>query len=104
MNNWTSPKYNFIQHTIVLSGNQKVTRCIPLSKRGAKIRNQAGFFVFDKFRFFFFSLFKNIILQFFTMLQDKLHSFNQSRTIEARASFAPDHIIERFHEEKISIM
>ena len=28
---------------------KKFTLCIPLSKREAKIRNQAGFFVFDKF-------------------------------------------------------
>ena len=34
--------------TIVLGGSQ-FTRCIPLSKREAKIKNQAGFFVFDKF-------------------------------------------------------
>ena len=34
--------------TIVLGGS-KFTRCIPLSKREAKIKNQAGFFVFDKF-------------------------------------------------------
>ena len=34
---------------IVLDGSQ-LTRCIPLSKREAKIKNQAGFFVFDKFR------------------------------------------------------
>ena len=33
---------------IVLGGSQ-FTRCIPLSKREAKIKNQAGFFVFDKF-------------------------------------------------------
>ena len=39
-------------------------------------------------------LFKIIILQVFTILQDKLHSLNQSRTIEARASFT-----KRFHEE-----
>ena len=44
MDNWTAPKYNFMQHTILLSGSQKFTRCIPLSKREAKIRNQAGFF------------------------------------------------------------
>ena len=44
-------KYNFMQHTIGLSGSQKFTRCIPLSKREAKIRNQAGFFEFDKFTF-----------------------------------------------------
>ena len=34
--------------TIVLGGRQ-FTRCIPLSKREAKIKNQAGFLVFDKF-------------------------------------------------------
>ena len=34
--------------TIVLGGSQ-FTRCIPLSTREAKIKNQAGFFVFDKF-------------------------------------------------------
>ena len=48
MDNWTAPKYNFMKHTIVLGGSQ-FTRCIPLSKREAKIKNQAGFFVFDKF-------------------------------------------------------
>ena len=36
--------------TIVLGGSQ-VTRCIPLSKREAKITNQAGFFMFDMFTF-----------------------------------------------------
>ena len=35
--------------TIVLGGRQ-FTRCIPLSKREAKIKNQAGFSVFGKFR------------------------------------------------------
>ena len=30
-------------------GGSQFTRCIPLSKREAKIRNQAGLFVFDKF-------------------------------------------------------
>ena len=34
--------------TIVLGGS-KFTRCISLSKREAKIKNQSGFFVFDKF-------------------------------------------------------
>ena len=48
MDNWTTPKYNFKKHTIVLGGSQ-FTRCIPLSKREAKIKNQARFFVFDKF-------------------------------------------------------
>ena len=37
-----------MKHTIVLSGSQ-FTRRIPLSKREVKIKNQAGFFVFDKF-------------------------------------------------------
>ena len=34
--------------TIVLAGSQ-FTRCISLSKAEAKIKNQGGFFVFDKF-------------------------------------------------------
>ena len=37
-----------MKHTILLGGSQ-FTRCIPLSKREAKIKNQARFFVFDKF-------------------------------------------------------
>ena len=42
-----------MQHTIVL-GCSQFTRCIPLSKRKAKIkRNQAGLFVFQK-RFVFY--------------------------------------------------
>ena len=51
MDNWTTPKYSLKKKggaTIVLGGSQ-FTRCIPLSKREAKIENQAGFFVFDKF-------------------------------------------------------
>ena len=48
MDNWTAPKYNFMKHTIVLSGDQ-FTHSIPLSKREAKIKNQPGLFVFDKF-------------------------------------------------------
>ena len=48
MDNWTTPKFNIIQHRIVLSSSQKFTRRIPLSKREAKIRNKAGF---DKFTF-----------------------------------------------------
>ena len=48
MDNWTAPKYNFMKHAIVL-GCSQFTRSIPLSKREAKIKNQAGFFVFDKF-------------------------------------------------------
>ena len=48
MNNLTARKYNFMKHTIVLGGSQ-FTRFIPLSKREAKMKNQAGFFVFDKF-------------------------------------------------------
>ena len=34
--------------TMVLGGSQ-FAPCIPLSKREAKIKNQAGFFGFDKF-------------------------------------------------------
>ena len=49
MDNWTAPIYTCMPHTIVLGGSQNFTLCIPLSKREAKIRNQAGFFVFDKF-------------------------------------------------------
>ena len=48
MDNWTAPKYNFMKHTIVLGGSQ-FTCSIPLAKREAKMENQAGFFVFDKF-------------------------------------------------------
>ena len=36
-----------MKHTIVLGGSQ-FTRCIPLSKRVAKIKNQARSFVFDQ--------------------------------------------------------
>ena len=46
------------------------------------------FFIIQTSDRIFFALFKTIIQQFFTILEDKLHSFNQSRTIEARASFA----------------
>ena len=48
MDNWTAPKYIFMPHTIVLGGSQ-FTHSIPLFKREAKLKNQAGFFVFDKF-------------------------------------------------------
>ena len=37
-----------MKHMIVLGGSQ-FTFSIPLFKREAKIKNQAGFFVFDKF-------------------------------------------------------
>ena len=47
MDNWTAAKYNFRKHTIVLGGNQ-LTRSNPLSKRVAKIKNQAGSFLLDK--------------------------------------------------------
>ena len=50
MDDWTTPKYNFMKHTIVLGGSQ-FTHSIPLSKREAKIKNQPGCFVFDKFYF-----------------------------------------------------
>ena len=51
MDDWMTPKYIYLRNTratIVLGGSQ-FTRCIPLSKREAKIKNQARFFVFDKF-------------------------------------------------------
>ena len=56
---------------------------------------------------FIFELFKPIILQFFTILQDKLHSFNiqddRSTRFLCRTNYSIDHIIKRFHEEN-SIM
>ena len=56
---------------------------------------------------FFFALFKPIILQFFTILQDKLHSFNiqddQSTRFLCTTNYSIDHIIKSFHEEN-SIM
>ena len=96
--------------TIVLGGSQ-FTRCIPLSKREAKIKIRPDFlcstslFTSKSWRqiwwrvnqpfkhtfshhvsgkqytdlgqnLFFFALFKPIILQFFTILQENLHSFN----------------------------
>ena len=116
MDNWTAPKYNFMKHTIVLGGSQ-FTRCIPLSKRVAKIKNQAGsgYFASKSWRqiwwrvnqpfitsevnstvrrcsfnhtdlgqnLVFFALFKPMILQFFTILLDKLHSFNIQQQIIA---------------------
>ena len=56
---------------------------------------------------FFFALFKPIILQLFTTLQDKLHSFNiqddQSTRFLCTTNYSIDHIIKSFHEEN-SIM
>ena len=56
---------------------------------------------------FFFALFKPIILQLFTTLQDKMHSFNiqddQSTRFLCTTNYSIDHIIKRFHEEN-SIM
>ena len=51
MDDWMTPKYNFKKHTPHDSPwwQPNFTCCIPLSKRKAKIKNQAGFFVFDKF-------------------------------------------------------
>ena len=52
---------------------------------------------------FFFALFKPIILQFFTILQDKLHSFNiqddQSTCFLCATNCSIDHIRKRLHEE-----
>ena len=148
MDNWTAPKYNFMKHTIVLGGSQ-FTRCFPLCKREAKLKNQAGFFVLSAFTskswrqiwwrvkqpfkytfshhvwgkqyyealFFyhtdlgpnlsFLTLFKPIILQFFTILQDKLNSFNiqgdRSTRFLCPTNYGIDDIVKRFHEEN-SIM
>ena len=56
---------------------------------------------------FFFALSKPIILEFFTILQDKLYSFNiqddQGTRFFYTTNYSIDHIIKRFHEE-ISIM
>ena len=56
---------------------------------------------------FFFALFKPIILQFFTTLQDKLHSFNmqddQSTRFLCTTNHSIDNIIKRFDKEN-SIM
>ena len=46
MDDWIIPKYHTRHDS---PGGSQFTRCIPLSKREAKIKNQAGFFVFDKF-------------------------------------------------------
>ena len=50
-----------------------------------------------------FAQFKPIILQFFTILQDKLHLFNiqddQSTRFLCTTSYSIEHIIKRFHEE-----
>ena len=52
---------------------------------------------------FFSALFKPILLQFFTLLQDKLHSFNiqddQSTRFLCTTNYSIDHIIKGFHEE-----
>ena len=56
---------------------------------------------------FFFALFKPIILQLFTTLQEKLHSFNiqddQSTRFLRTTNYSIDHIVKSFHEEN-SIM
>ena len=56
---------------------------------------------------FFFALFKSIILQFFTILQDKLHSFiiqdDQSTRFLCITNYSIDHIIKRFHEDNFII-
>ena len=137
-----------MKHTIVLDGSQ-FTSSIPLSKREAKMKNQAGFFCVRQVYFtskswrriwrrinhpfkhtfshhvsgkrstmgplfiiqtsdrilFFFALFKPIILQFFTILQDKLHSFNiqddRSTRFLCTTNYSIDHIIKRFREERM---
>ena len=47
MDNWTSPKYYFMKHTIVLCCSQ-FTSCIPLSKRKAKIKKSGRSFCVSK--------------------------------------------------------
>ena len=37
-------------HATIVLGGRQFTRGIPLSKREATIKNQAGYFVFDKLR------------------------------------------------------
>ena len=104
MDNWKVPKYNFMKHTIMSSVAFK--RCIPPSKKSDRIFcvrqvyftskswRQIWWRVNQPFKhtfshhvsgkqytdlgqnLFFFALFKLIILQFFTILQDKLHSLN----------------------------
>ena len=54
--------------------------------------------------FFFFALFKPIILPFCSILQDKLHSFkyyiqdDRSTRFFCTTNYSIDHIIKRFHE------
>ena len=44
MDNWTTPKYNFKKHMRYDSpGGSQFTRCIPLSKREAKIKIRPDF-------------------------------------------------------------
>ena len=149
MDNSTTPKYNFKKHTRHDSPWWQPIYSLqfPVSKREAKIKNQAGFFVFDKFTLqvnlgdesgvnwpfkhtfshhvsgkqyyealFYhsdlgqnlFAQFKPIILQFFTILQDKLHSFNiqddQSTCFLCATNCSIDHIRKRLHEENSQIM
>ena len=56
---------------------------------------------------FFFALFKPILLQFFTILQDKLHSFNiqddRSTRFLCTTNYSIDHIIKRFDEENYTM-
>ena len=54
---------------------------------------------------FFFAPFKPIILQVFTILQDKLHAFNiqddRSTRFLCTTNYSIDHIIKRFREERM---
>ena len=57
------------------------------------------FFVIQTSDRIFSALFRPIILQFFTILQDNLHSFNQSRPFRCTTNQRIDHIIKLFHQE-----
>ena len=49
MDNWTAPKYETHDSPRWQPIYTFHSSAIPLSKREAKMKNQAGFFVFDKF-------------------------------------------------------
>ena len=85
---------------MIVLGGSKFTRCIPLSKREAKIKIRPDFCV----RQVYFTS-KSWRQIWWRVNQPFKHTFfsSISRTIEARASDAQqisiDHIIKRFHEE-----
>ena len=50
MDNW-QPRNIILRNTraTIALGGRQFTRCFPLSKREAKIKNQTGYLVFDNF-------------------------------------------------------